>query len=251
MAYSHAFFIKTNKKQPNMPIYRKIIPIVLLAFLTSCATPPEEWKGTIEDQPPLSIDDTQMSGNDAIWLWHTNKWFYRGGKQIEPAPETWEYEPLGLVFRFQTPPQLNLYRGKPHSLYLKVFQLSDLKVFKDIASTPAGIRELLSSPKEAIDSSILSENELDIAPSNYEVLVLDRFKETRFVAIVAGYFQLNTENSVRIFEIPSVANRVEAMTFNFKDINPLAEPDVTEAARIKAWIDLGVTKVSRMQMLAQ
>jgi predicted component of type VI protein secretion system len=235
-----------------MPKHRILLSLLSsLLILTGCATQPIEWKGTIEEQPPLSIDDTQVSGNDAIWLWHTNKWFYRGGKEVIAAPETWDYDPQALVFRFQTPPQLNLYRGKPHNLYLKVFQLSDLKVFKDIASTPAGIRELLSSPKESIDSSILSANELNISPSNYEVLVLDRFKETRFVAIVAGYFQMNTENSVRIFEIPSVANRYEEMRFSFDDLNPFAEPPVSDSARIKAWVDLGVTKVSRMQMLAQ
>lgn len=219
--------------------------------ISGCATPPLEWKGTIEAQPPLNIDDTDVSGNNLIWQWHTNKWFYRGSGEVLPAYETWDYDPLALVFRFQSPPQLNLYRGKPHSLYLKVFQLSDLKVFKDIASTPAGIRELLTSSKEAIDPSILAVNEINIAPNNFEELAVDRYKETRFVAIVAGYFQLYSENSVRIFEVPSVANRVYADSFSIAKFNPFAEPPTSESAKVKAWVDLGVTKISRLQMLAQ
>ena len=234
-----------------MQKHRFLLASLLSFILLGCATAPDEWKGTIEAQPPVSIDDTQMSGNNAIWQWHKNKWFYRGGNKVQPAYESWDYDPLGLVFRFQSPAQLNLYRGKPHSLYLKVFQLSDLKVFKDIASTPAGIRELLTSAKEDIDASVLSENEIDIPPNDYHLLAIDRFKETRFVAIVAGYFQLNSENSVQIFEIPSVANRSEELNFNMKDVNPFAEPAVSEAGRIKAWVDLGVTKISRLQMLAQ
>lgn len=224
---------------------------IFLLLLSGCATTLPEWKGSIEEHPPLTIDDLQVEANDHIWQWHTNKWFYRGDKEIINAYETWDYDPLALVFRFQTPPQLNLYVGKPHSLYLKVFQLSDLKVFKDIASTPAGIRELLTSAKEDIDSSILAANDLTISPSSNEVMAIDRFKETRFVAVVAGYFQLLTEDSVRIFEIPSVANRAEDAASTFSNLNPFSEPGVTEAARIKAWVDLGVTKISRVQMLAQ
>lgn len=230
---------------------RFVLTSLISMMLMGCASAPIEWKGTIEDKPPVSIDDPNVSGNDSIWQWHKNKWFYRGSGDVTPAYENWDYDPQALVFRFQSPPQLNLYRGKPHTLYLKVFQLSDLKVFKDIASTPAGVRELLTSNKEAIDSSILSENELDIPPNDYHVLAIDRFKETRFVAIVAGYFQLNSENSVKIFEIPSVANRAEEINFNLNDVNPLAEPAASEAGRIKAWVDLGVTKISRLQMLAQ
>ncbi|MBU2880492.1 type VI secretion lipoprotein TssJ [Psychrosphaera sp. B3R10] len=224
---------------------------IYVLFLTGCATPLPEWKGTIEEHPPLTIDDPQIEGNNLIWQWHTNKWHYRGNAEIVDAYETWDYDPAAIVFRFQTPPQLNLYVGKPHSLYLKVFQLSDLKVFKDIASTPAGIRELLTSKKEDIDTSIVASSDLTISPSSNEVITVDRFKETKFVAVVAGYYQLQTEDSVQIFEIPSVANRTEYSASTISNLNPFSEPGISEAARIKAWVDLGVTKISRVQMLAQ
>ncbi len=226
--------------------------------LSGCSTQPDEvkpsavaheWTGSIEDEPPVSIDDPQKEGNNWIWQDGKKTWAYRKSSPVIAEPVSWVYEAEALVFRFQSPQQLNMYMGKPHSLYLKVFQLSDTKVFKDIAKTPAGIRELLTS--ENIDSSILGSEELTIAPNKQENLVYDRFKETRFIAIVTGYYQMEPEKSVRIFEIPSVANRLDNTSFGFSSLNPFSEPGITEAARIKAWINLGVTKISRLQMLAQ
>lgn len=231
---------------------KSLLSFLVFAFflgLSGCATQPDGWKGTIESEPPLSVDDPQKEGNNWIWQDGRNKWAYRKSTPVIAEPANWDFEAQGLVFRFQSPQQLNMYMGKPHSLYLKVFQLSDTKVFKDIAKTSAGIRELLTSTD--IDPSILGSKELTIAPNKQENIVYDRFKETRFVAIVTGFYQMDVEQSVRIFEIPSVANRTEEISFGFKDINPFSEPGMTEAARIKAWVNLGVTKISRLQMLAQ
>ncbi len=232
---------------------KKRFEYLIFAFflgLSGCASQPEDgWKGTIEDKPPLSVDDPQKEGNDWMWQDGKNSWLYRQSEQVIAEPANWEFEAQALVFRIESPQQLNMYMGKPHSLYMKVFQLSDLKVFKDIAATPAGIRELLTASE--VDPSILGSKELTIEPNRQENLVLDRFKETRFVAIVTGYYQMEPEQSIRIFKIPSVANRQEAEEFGLKDVNPFSSPGITEAARIKAWVSLGVTKISRLQMIAQ
>lgn len=231
----------------------KSVGFLIFAFflgLSGCASQPEDgWKGTIEDKPPLSVDDPQKEGNDWIWQDGKNKWVYRQDEEIKAEPANWDFEAQGIVLRFDSPQQLNMYMGKPHSLYLKVFQLSDPKVFKDIAKTPAGIRELLTA--DEVDTSILGSQELTIEPNRQENVVLDRFKETRFVAIVTGYYQMEPEQSVKIFSIPSVANRKEDEEFGLKDVNPFSTPGDTEAARIKAWVSLGVTKISRLQMIAQ
>ncbi|MBU2918678.1 type VI secretion lipoprotein TssJ [Psychrosphaera sp. F3M07] len=223
--------------------------IIILLALSGCATQLTEWKGTIEDVPPITIDDSNKSENDWIWKDSKNKWIYRDGEPALAEFANWGFENQSFVFRFESPQHLNLHLGKPHSLYLKVYQLTDLKFFKDIIKTPAGNRELLSSGK--IDPSIVAINELTISPNDVETLVVDRFKETRFIAIVTGYFAMKSGENIRIFEVPAVKNRFATENFTFSDLNPFAEPSVTEAARIKAWVDLGVTKISRLRMIAQ
>jgi len=229
-----------------------VFPLVFVCFLglSSCATQPDNSaKGGIENEPPLSIDDPQKAGNNWIWLDGSNRWLYRDTPPVVAEPANWDFDAQAISLRFSSPQQLNMYMGKPHSLYIKVFQLSDVKVFQDIAKTPAGIRELLTS--EDIDSTILGSSSLTIAPNRQENLVLDRFKETRFVALVTGYYQMEPKESIRIFKIPSVQNRLEETTFGLDDINPFSDPGVSEAARIKSWVSLGVTKISRVHMLAE
>jgi type VI secretion system VasD/TssJ family lipoprotein len=230
-------------------MYSLVMLSTLMLSLLGCTSQPDEWNATIEGQPPVSIDDAQLSNNDWIWQDKSTRWLYRESAKIENDYAIWDFDPEAIVFKFIAPQQLNMYKGKPHSLFLKVYQLSDLKAFKSITETSAGIRDLLSL--EEIDKSIISTHELTISPNAVETLVLDRFKETRFVAIVAGYFQLNTANTVRIFEVPSVANRYDEENFTFNDLIPFMNNERSEASRIKAWVDLGVTKISRLQMLAQ
>ncbi|MBA6339748.1 type VI secretion lipoprotein TssJ [Colwellia sp. MB02u-10] len=208
-----------------------------------------EWNATIEEQPPISVDNAQLSNNDWIWQDKSNRWIYRESDEVENEYATWDFDPEAIVFRFSAPQQLNMHMGKPHSLFLKVYQLSNLKAFKGIAETPAGIRDLLSL--EEIDTSIISTHELTISPNSADTLVIDRFKETRFIAIVTGYYQMKPEGSVRIFEIPSVANRYEALNMTLNDFIPFGSKELSEASRIKAWVNLGVTKIARLQMLAQ
>jgi predicted component of type VI protein secretion system len=223
--------------------------IALMMGGLGCASQPTEWNATIEEQPPISIDDVQLSSNEWIWQDKSNRWIYRESDEVEDDYGTWDFDPEAIVFKFSAPQQLNMHMGKPHSLFLKVYQLSDLKIFKGIAETPAGIRDLLST--EEIDTSIISTHELTVSPNTVDTLVIDRFKETRFIAIVAGYYQMKPEDSVRIFEVPSVANRYEELNITLNDFIPFTNKEPSEASRIKAWVNLGVTKISRLQMLAQ
>ncbi|WP_221795098.1 type VI secretion lipoprotein TssJ [Oceanobacter mangrovi] len=230
---------------------KKFIAILGLVIsqlaMQGCATKPLAWNGSIEDEPPLSIDDANESGNNWVWLDQTSDWFYRDGDPVKADYMTWDYDGKGIAMRFVAPKQLNLHSGKPHTLYLRVYQLSDLKVFNDISKSQAGIRELLTSAE--IDPTFLTKEEYVIAPDEMLKVTLERMKETRFVAIVAGYYQLDPKEVVRVFPIPAVAARNDGGWMT--RLNPFADDLPPEAARIKAWVDLGVTKVSRLQMIAE
>jgi type VI secretion system VasD/TssJ family lipoprotein len=222
--------------------------IAALLLLQGCATKPLVWSGSIEDEPPLSLDDANQSGNNWVWLDQTNDWFYRNGEPVKPDYMNWDFEARGIALRFQAPQQLNLHSGKPHTLYLRVFQLSDVKVFNDIRISQAGIRELLTAAE--IDPTFLSTREYVIAPGEMLKVTLERLKETRFIAIVAGYYQLEPDEVVRVFPVPAVASRAGNSGL-MERLNPFADQPSPEAARIRAWVDLGVTRLSRLQMIAE
>jgi len=225
--------------------------LLLLFFfgLHGCAVKQAQWNGSIEDVPPISVDDPEKDGNTWFWQDKQNRWLYRNSNKVKADYMSWDFEPQAIVFRFHAPQQLNMYVGKPHSLFLRVFQLSDMKVFDEIRKTAAGVQELLS--EKDIDVSILSSHDVYVAPNETEKISLDRHKETRFVAVVAGYYGLGPQETVKVFQVPSVSNREAELNFTLDDINPFSQPAVTQAARIKAWVDLGVTKISRLQMVAE
>lgn len=222
--------------------------LISLFFLQSCAVKPPVWNGSIEDEPPVSLDDASKAGNNWVWLDQTSDWFYRDGSPIKPDYMNWNFEGKGIALRFLSPQQLNLHSGKPHTLFLRVFQLSDLKVFNDISKSQAGIRELLTA--KDIDPTFLSVHDFFISPDEMHKATLERLQDTRFVAIVAGYYQLDPSEVVRVFPIPAVANRTGHTDWATR-LNPFADDPPPEAARIKAWVDLGVTKLSRLQMIAE
>ncbi len=225
------------------------LALLLLFGLFGCSVQQASWSGGIEDVPPISVDDPQKNGNTWFWQDKQNRWHYRDSDKVQAEYMSWDFESQAIVFRFHAPQQLNMYVGKPHSLFLRVFQLSGLKVFDEIRKTPAGVQELLS--EKDIDASILSSTDVYVAPNEIEKIAIDRHKATRFVAVVAGYYGLDPAETVRVFQVPSVSNREEELNFTVADINPFATPAASEAARIKAWVDLGVTKISRLQMVAE
>lgn len=230
---------------------RLIASVGLLAsvlLIQACAVKPPVWNGSIEDEPPLTLDDANQTGNNWVWLDQTSDWFYRNGDPVKPDYMNWDFEGKGIALRFLAPQQLNLHSGKPHTLYFRVFQLSDLKVFNDMKKSQAGIRELLTATD--IDPTFLATNEFVISPNEMLKSTVERMKDTRFVAIVAGYYQLDPTEVVRLFPIPAVANRTGHTEWTTR-LNPFADEPPPEAARIKVWVDLGVTKLSRLQMLAE
>lgn len=242
-------FLKNYLMVKNTMSKLSAIALLSAALLSGCASQLPTWQANITEQPPIHIDDKQYQANDWIWEDGRSAWFYRGSEEIKKQDTVWDFDAQALVFRFTSPEQLNLQDGKPHTLYLRVFQLSDVKVFNDIRRSQSGLRELLT--EQDIDSSILSHHELIVEPNESEILKIDRLKETRFVAIVTGYFNLDVAESVRVFEVPAVANRVDDLNLTASDFMPFQDPEAPDGARIRAWVDLGVTKIAQLQMLAE
>ncbi|MGA1842663.1 MAG: type VI secretion system lipoprotein TssJ [bacterium] len=123
--------------------------------------------------------------------------------QSVTPPPLWQAEKGGIQLRIEADPQLHLYDGSPHTLVVCVYQLTERNVFNQFANEREGLLKLLECNR--FDSSVAtSPLRLSIHPGEKISESLDRAENAKYVAIVAGYYSLQKENIIRLFEIPVI-----------------------------------------------
>ncbi len=96
--------------------------------------------------------------------------------------------------------QLNLHQGIPHTLKLCLYQLSDPNSFNQLTNDMDGLYDLLDCKR--FDPSVKVSQQEFIHPGKNRTLLFDRAEGTKFVGLVAGYYNLRKESIVRLYEIP-------------------------------------------------
>lgn len=119
-----------------------------------------------------------------------------GGSQ----PPEWRYEKDAVNVFLKADPQLHLYQEKPHTLVMCVYQLRTPNVFQELTKDENGLSKLLECSH--FDSTVASVKKLVIHPGQELTESLDRAEGAKYVAVVAGYYRLQKENVVRLFQIP-------------------------------------------------
>ena len=129
-----------------------------------------------------------------------------GSKAVPTIPdEKYRYEPEAIQLHLKADSKLNLFQNDPHSLSLCVYQLTDPNAFNQRLGDEEGLYELLECKR--FDSSVATSKRLIILPKREVEETLDRGEGAKYVAIVAGYFTLQKDHMVRLFEIPAVTKR--------------------------------------------
>lgn len=118
---------------------------------------------------------------------------------ITRTPE-YVYSEKCIRLHIKSDPQLNLYKGKPHTLVLCVYQLRDPNTFNQIAGEDEGLSKLLEGSR--FDSSVTSSKKFVIHPDTEISETLDRSEGTKYVCIVAGYYELEKDQMFRRIPIP-------------------------------------------------
>ena len=119
---------------------------------------------------------------------------------LEVAPEDWSYKDRAIHIHASEPTDLNSISGRPHSLMIGVFQLSDPNTFRGLAETREGAVKLLNEGR--VDDTISQFNRLIMQPGEDKVTAYPRAQGSMYVGIISGYFGLSTELDVHIFDIP-------------------------------------------------
>ena len=122
-----------------------------------------------------------------------------------PTPPDWSPEKKAIHLRLVADPQLNLHEEMPHTLLLCIYQLRSPNAFNQLADDIEGIYKLLEC--SLFDTSVARSKKLIVHPGQESIKDLDRAEGAKYVAIVAGYYLLQKERMVRMFDIPVIEKK--------------------------------------------
>ncbi|MBF0219437.1 MAG: type VI secretion lipoprotein TssJ [Gammaproteobacteria bacterium] len=200
------------------------VTVLLLPLGLQGCIPEPATKGVIDETPFGPVAQQPLT-------------LYRPEPVKDSLPQTlWVYEEKAITLRLTAAELMNYYDGQPHTLYVGLFQIKSPADFKKIALTKTGMQELLSSQggPESGDAaaSVLYSERLLLQPATDKVVVLDRVDQARYLAIIAGYADLNDKKTVRIIPFQGMQ---EPRT-NLIDL--MGDP-VIRTAIMKIWVNFG------------
>jgi type VI secretion system VasD/TssJ family lipoprotein len=120
--------------------------------------------------------------------------------ELSVEEEKWTYEVRAINLILKAVTDVNSVSGRPHSIVVGLFQMSDPNTFSGLTVTREGSVELLQKGK--IDETIVDFRLLTMRPGEQKKVSVSRAEAARYIGIIAGYFKLNPKTDVKIFPIP-------------------------------------------------
>ncbi len=120
----------------------------------------------------------------------------------KPPPPEWPPGPKEITIEFRNDGLLNVVDGMSHTLLICIYQLNNQNSFNRLSADREGLRKLLEG--NLFDGSVVSSKKVIAYPGLNQTFILDRAEGAKYVAVVAGYYQLEKERVVRKFDIPTV-----------------------------------------------
>ncbi len=129
-----------------------------------------------------------------------------GGNQLQPV---WNFSPQSIKIHYRATPDLNLYQNTPHTLLLKIFELRDISRFKSLLQSRGGLIKVLQFVGQNLylgdaQKDVIYYEQKIVSPGDEKTISLDRMKGVKWIAIVAGYYNLSPETSFRYFKVPII-----------------------------------------------
>ncbi|MBE0506347.1 MAG: type VI secretion system lipoprotein TssJ [Marinospirillum sp.] len=226
-----------------------LIYLLSALLLTGCATP-YEWTGHIE--PEYSKKDPE-----AKWEWNPNQgqWRYLDKERIPPRllGGTGLYESRAIAVRLQASENINTQQGEPRTLAVKIIQMSDPAELDNYRPSSFRLADLMAAESNRLSGDFMRETVLILQPGQTRTLALDRVKGASHLAILAGYFRMSDDSSVRVVAIPGVTGRSVPYKNRKRWWWPFgrqALPPSGEAARLKIWLELGEERIENLRARA-
>ncbi|MFA5904552.1 MAG: type VI secretion system lipoprotein TssJ [Desulfobacula sp.] len=137
----------------------------------------------------------------------------------KPEPE-WVYKPKSIEISYQADRMLNEFKGSSHAMQLVIYQLDNINKFVELSEYPDGLKKLLAA--QNFDASVQAVKKIFVDPGESKKLVFDRAEKTRWVGVVAGYFDLIPGRATCFFEIPHKIEK-QGMIFFKKEVAVISD----------------------------
>ena len=119
-------------------------------------------------------------------------------KLVNSADEKFSQKAISI--KYSSSEKLNMYDNQSHVIPLVVYQLNDINHFNSLIKDKDGIIKLLAAKK--FDQSVMSVNKFYISSNKTKELLLDRASKTTWIALVAGYYDMEPSQSTLKYQIP-------------------------------------------------
>ena len=125
-----------------------------------------------------------------------------GGSPPDPklANPQWTYDPDGVKLRYKADMRLNEYDGEGHTVSLCIYQLTQPNSFNNLIKTQDGLLKLLEC--KSFDQTVVAYDHAFVEPGQDQLKIMDRAENATYLAVVAGYNELNPQQSARLFKYP-------------------------------------------------
>ena len=124
-----------------------------------------------------------------------------GNSRKEAVGEiAWEFAQNAILIEIEADARLNEYAGEAHTLVLGIYQMEDSTGFYKLAADSALLAKALETGK--VGDGAANFVRYIVSPGQRSIMTVDRAQKTKFVGLVAGYYQMDASKSARLFEIP-------------------------------------------------
>ncbi len=119
-----------------------------------------------------------------------------------PDMVQWVYQKDAIVLDIKSDAKLNLKGNKGHKLAMCLYQLKDPSMFNQLAGNEQGLYKLLECVN--FDFSAIACTRVFVDPGKDQKKLVDRAEGAKYVAIIAGYYKLDKDKIIRLYQIPEV-----------------------------------------------
>jgi type VI secretion system VasD/TssJ family lipoprotein len=164
--------------------------------------------------------------------------------ELTIEPDDWVYEKRAIKLSIKAPSDLNSVSGRPHSLAIGVFQLSDPSTFSGLSVTTEGAVELLQ--KGQIDETVASFSLINVRPGEQKKVTLNRTQSAQYIGVIVGYYNLNPSKDIKVFPIPLRAQERGLVEKGLAALTLISDEAKAYPDKFSVHIDLGRSSTKQL-----
>ncbi|ABM01889.1 hypothetical protein Ping_0014 [Psychromonas ingrahamii 37] len=209
----------------------------------------------------LPNSQVEVQKKDNIDYWSDSSGSWENWDENHPSNElvAWTYDKDGIQVNFVARPELNIFGQRSHTLVVKIVQLSEVSGINTLFQTNEGIAAALTQETEMIPNAIFSESFV-LGPKQNLMFRLARQENAKYIAIIAGFAELDRRQAVRIIPISvntTLQEPIDAewttldkMTFGYF-VSKEPQPDILRPSNIRLNIDFGENSITKFSATAE